>query len=381
MDNQTGRGVIVCSALFFLFCCFFLFFEHSSVYQSISALYISAVTLIVFLIVLVLFFRSNTGLTGILLFLLVFACYMMLIALPEQNLKYILPDFAALCILFILSSIHWRNDALLLGGTLCGISGLILIAGFLTGYLLRGWNSNTIGLLTSYCAMCCVYPALLCKKGIYRLLSILLFISITVLVFFTESRTSFISLVLCYILMIVSAKERPLSFYLILFTVIAALTIIIPLIISQAVKYGIWLSFDQFSEKYFNKTIFTGREILWSRYTGQVYDSLLLGHGGADAPVNYHNLFLLTAYKYGVIGFSFYIGFFMLVMKKAGSSVDPAVRASLAVVISSMLQQVLESPVFPAKFVLSFPILILSVSVSRYLASKEISEPRHHLRG
>lgn len=175
-------------------------------------------------------------------------------------------------------------------------------------------NSNTVGIILTFCTMylCIMSKYVFGKK--YYLFNTVTIISNLWALTNVQSRNSLLGLVSFLILNYLIPKPffKNKNNFMTVFMLIIILGLLLPYVFTNLYVNGVNVDLP-----FFNKSIYTGRELIWNNYFNLLKTNKLAVFWGLGSKIvlwagdslNAHNNYLALTINFGLIGFVLYFGF------------------------------------------------------------------------
>lgn len=223
-----------------------------------------------------------------------------------------------LCLITILASANhqWNdNDIKYLKFNVYFLLLLMFFSWIFSGFQIATMytNKNSFG-----GALMCIIPLIfLCNKKMHLTDYVLLLIALSLLVI-SGNRSVLISIFVFLIgKYVFSLCNKYKINYLWVFIVAIALALFVPLLYVSLWHSPLRSTLNNFSFKYFNKSFFSGRQVLWSEALLYINQKKWFGYGLGVTLQNFfretrsvHNWYLQTVLQMGIIGLSILMYFF-----------------------------------------------------------------------
>lgn len=187
-------------------------------------------------------------------------------------------------------------------GLLLAILGIFLSYIYIKTQILSGWNDNAIAMLILYSFL--YFSISLYGNINFKKMTTGLFISVLFLLILinnTDSRSSAMFIVLSVLfayrpdLVYNFARKRNFLFWALNFPLLlASFVVFFP-------DFFIFEYLEKISEEYYNKSIFNGRDLLWTIAFERLIDSYFLGTMRFE--LNYHNSCVAALTVFGIVGY------------------------------------------------------------------------------
>ena len=232
-------------------------------------------------------------------------CLLILISMI-LNLKFI----DGLLFIILLNSfysyydLHFYDKEISLSSNIIMLLSIAILVGYSSGRVLTQWNPNQIALI------CC--PAMFLyffelMSGKRNLLKVIIYIIYLYFTWKTGARSVIFGGLICFLVYRISQTKIFLNSCFVRMNIIRLIAITPVIIIVYNMIYlsissNFTMSLELLMQKYFSKTVFTGREYIWTEWIPQLFGTkfLLIGEG-ERINGNFHNLLIDIWYSFGAI--------------------------------------------------------------------------------
>lgn len=217
----------------------------------------------------------------------------------------------------LFSKLNWDNDRYALCGLACSIYSVVMIALFLPGNVLSGWNPNSsISILpVAFFAISCLMMA----KNKWKTWAILItIIAVSILVLQLENRSSFLALVLFAIVCLFKKIRNSKAGFRVFYITVISLNILLPFFFEIATSTSLFKAISNVLLDVFDKNGLNGRETLWAAAIGRIGERPLFGTLGYRIAY-YHNFSLDILIQFGWIGWIIFISVLVYIFERSFS--------------------------------------------------------------
>ena len=265
---------------------------------------------------------------------------------------------------FLISKLKITQKLTIIIGIAYGIAGYLVLILFSREILFNGWNSNSIAMIGLQSYVISLIPfyseGIKWKKIVIYLITLIY----TINIWGTNSRGGILFMFLgaAFALNLISPDILCKDTRRILFILFIPLFIAL-IIISFSHNHWI-LSLNDFSEEFFQKSLFNGRDRIWELGLQICCMDLFLGNGNI-ASGNWHNSAVTCLVAYGGIGYIIWIAVFKKMLIKGKVFIeDRFVQASYIMFIIIYLQQSVDLGIISIQPSL-LPYLLLGIMLGR----------------
>lgn len=369
-DNKLFFNINVFKE-FYIPILFILFFIQQSVYGSkiFNGLGISGLLAIFFIIV---FIKNINKIPKTVIF-----CYSILIAYTffivyskgEDWNNWII-SILSLASVGLFININITESQLKKGLIYTGILANIILIIYNFGNYLKGWNSNTVGLLTTIGTLGTVVSYKMQTNKKSKILNMMLVLFSIYMVFLTGNRNSLLVILISFITIILIKAKSWKKYIVLTYLVIAlSLPILVVKTTNQVNNIAILNYITSKTEGFFNKdTIFSGREEIWKIGEELTKNSRWIGNG--ESLYNYlyvHNMYYSVVYFFGIIGYLVYCTYIYNVVKVGLKDASELQIHCILLFIAILFEQIAENTLFTAKLNTFMPYLFLSIAINKRL--------------
>ncbi len=215
----------------------------------------------------------------------------------------------------IFSKLKWNSQRYALCGLACSAYSVVMIALFLPGSLLSGWNPNSaISILpVSFFGFACL---MMVKEKWKIWVMLIAAMAVSYLILQLENRSAFLSLALflgaCLLKKIHISKIAFRIFYI----TIISLNILLPLFFEIATTTSFFRMISDVLVDIFDKSGLNGREDFWAIAVTRIEKNPWFGTFGYR-PAYYHNFSLDVLIQFGWVGWIIFFSVLIIILEKS----------------------------------------------------------------
>lgn len=251
--------------------------------------------------------------------------------------------------------------------------GLVVLDIYVNGTILKGWNDNAISMVGLFSFLYfSIYLISTRGKRKFWILNIITYIYLTLLLA-TDCRSGMLFSIVAVVGIVFSDKVKSWVTHRGAIMLILNIPLIIAILTIWISNTDLFYSLNKWSILNYDKTIFSGREILWNQAFTQLEQSYFIGTG--KFMMNYHNSGLAALSVFGVLGYIFWIKYFNINLSRLKRYIgDDIVFASLYAFCLLFLQQSVDLGfISPCPDLLPYMILGVGLGRIRYLSAHHSS--------
>jgi len=324
-------------------------------------------------------YRIKNILIGLILLNLIYLFSLLLTDINFIGLKVTIQIYLLSCFFILMIFVEWNNKCI---DIVAFISSIIIILILLINAFTNSnilvklfYTYNALGAFIyfiSFFNISALYETKILSKKI--LFSISTICSI-IIIFQCRARAVWLAIIAMIITLclwkFITKNKRKFSIYL--FTIFALIFIGVFIYPSLQTSNYI-LQIDQILIGYTGKSIFSGRNKIWSILLSVINEKIVFGHGASALPRNFiytnlssHNLYLQTILQTGIVGVLALLGIVTFIWKKFWAKKDiKQVKISAAFLVSILVYQTFEVSLTQNNLSLGIlQWLVLSVGLSK----------------
>lgn len=270
----------------------------------------------------------------------------------------------AFVLIYVVGKMPVTKRAMKLTSFAFGILGIVILCIYDYGTRLSGWNSNSIGMIGLYSFLFFCIPYFKPEKFSDKLILIIVAGIYSYLISPTNSRSSILFAIVAILFalsvisgnLIIGNKRR-----IILVLLVPLLVAVFVVIVAET---GLLNSLNSWSIEKYQKSLFNGRDIIWSFGLSELKNSLIFGTGFIHSGY-WHNCAIGCLYAFGVLGYSFWIySLYIILCKSLNYLNDPIVFGCAISFLVLFVQQSVELGFF-AQDPNLLPYLMLGILIGR----------------
>ena len=211
-----------------------------------------------------------------------------------------------LLLVYVVSRIKVSDRALRIIGIVFLILGAAILYIFSYRSELRGWNGNSIAMVSFLSYIVFYISIFKARKLMTRVFASLLTVAYVLMLEYTNSRSCIFSMIIILLLLLFSNEVSRILKYRQIYLIMLLVPLIIAVIVLTLSKTGYIAVFDNWSYSVFSKPFTNGRNILWSRAYDTFFVSPFFGTGQLTY-TQWHNSAISCLVTYGVFGYVLWI--------------------------------------------------------------------------
>ena len=254
-----------------------------------------------------------------------------------------------------------------------GIIANIILIIYNYGEFLNGWNSNTIGLLTTIGALGLIISYKLQDTKRKKIINMIFVLFSLFMIVLTDNRNSLLVFVIAFIsIIIINSKIWKKKMINIFLLIALLLPIIVATTYDQINNIPALKQLNDLSKEIFQKdTLFSGREEIWNEGQRLIKGNFLFGTGESLYNHIYvHNMYYSVIYFFGITGYILYAVFLYRIIKNAVKSKSNLSTYCVLAFIAIIFEQIAENTLFTADLNVFMPYILLSISINEGMEKK-----------